>query len=65
MNGVVKFYNFKKRFGFITGEDGKDYFFHQTGIVIDFQREIRDNVQVVFDVVEDDKGPKAVNVNKM
>ncbi len=32
-NGKVKFYNRKKRYGFITGEDGVDYFFHDTGLV--------------------------------
>jgi CspA family cold shock protein len=62
MNGKIKFYNFKKRFGFITGEDGQDYFFHQTGIVIEDQRDIRDDKEVTFDVEESDRGPKAVNV---
>jgi len=28
-NGKVKFYNKKKRYGFITGDDGVDYFFHE------------------------------------
>jgi CspA family cold shock protein len=62
MNGIVKFYNFKKRFGFITDDDGKDYFFHQTGIIGESQNEIRDNVKVDFEVADDDKGPKAINI---
>ena len=32
MKGTVKFYNVMKRFGFITGEDGRDYFVHVTGL---------------------------------
>ena len=34
-NGKVKFYNKEKKFGFIAGDDGKDYFFHATGIAVD------------------------------
>jgi len=62
MNGTVKFYNFKKNFGFITGEDGKDYFVHSSGIA---QGEmIKDGMPVSFDVTEDEKGQKAINVQK-
>ena len=60
MNGTVKFYNFKKRFGFITGEDGKDYFVHETGI--EDKNSIKDGVNVTYEVIEDEKGAKAVNV---
>ncbi len=62
VNGTVKFYNFKKRFGFVTGEDGKDYFVHETGF--DSIVGIKDGVNVTFEVVNDEKGPKAVNVKK-
>ena len=60
MKGSVKFYNDMRGFGFIAGEDGKEYFVHQTGIkdgVI-----LQDNAKVEFDVEEGDRGPKAVNV---
>jgi CspA family cold shock protein len=60
MNGVVKFYNFAKRFGFITGEDGKDYFVHESGL--EDSRSIKEGVDVVFEVIDGEKGPKAVNV---
>lgn len=62
MNGTVKFYNFKKNFGFITGEDGKDYFVHSSGIANN--ESIKDGMPVKFDVTEDDKGQKAINVKK-
>ena len=28
--GKVKFYNREKRYGFVTGDDGTDYFFHES-----------------------------------
>ena len=60
MEGVVKFYNSKKRFGFISGNDGKDYFFHLSGI--ERGEFVKDNDKVSFEVVEGDKGPKAEHV---
>ena len=61
MNGTVKFYNRTKQFGFITAEDGKDYFVHETGLNDGVQ--IRDEDSVTFDVEEGERGPKAVNVS--
>jgi len=60
VEGTVKFYNFTKRFGFITGDDGKDYFVHETGI--ESRNGIKDGVRVSFEVVSDEKGPKATKV---
>ena len=60
MKGTVKFYNRKKRFGFIAGEDGNEYFFHESGI--EQGNFVKDNDEVSFEVVDGDKGPKAENV---
>jgi len=62
MNGTVKFFNKMKGFGFIAGEDGKEYFVHQTGLAEGIT--LRENDAVTFDVEEGDRGPKAVNVTK-
>jgi len=62
MNGTVKFFNSSKGFGFITAEDGKDYFVHQTGLKEGVT--LRDNDSVTFDVAQGDRGPKAINVEK-
>ena len=62
MNGTVKFFNNLKGFGFITAEDGKDYFVHQTGLKEGVT--LHDNDSVTFDVAQGEKGPKAVNVEK-
>jgi len=62
MNGTVKFFNERKGFGFIAGEDGKEYFVHTTGLAEGTQ--LNENDAVTFDVEEGDRGPKAVNVAK-
>ncbi|MBW3020620.1 cold-shock protein [Candidatus Woesearchaeota archaeon] len=62
MNGTVKFFNRTKGFGFITAEDGKDYFVHQSGL--EEGTMLNDNDAVEFDVEEGERGPKATNVRK-
>ena len=57
-NGVVKFYNEAKGFGFIKEDNGPEIFVHATGL----QEEIRENDNVVFDVQEGKKGLHEVNV---
>lgn len=57
-NGVVKFYNEAKGFGFIKEEGGQEIFVHATGL----QDQIRENDKVTFDVQEGKKGLNAVNV---
>jgi len=58
MQGVVKFYNESKGFGFITSSDGEEIFVHVTGLV----DKINQNDQVSFEIVQGKKGPNAVNV---
>jgi len=60
MEGKVKFFNTMKGFGFISGDDGKEYFVHQSGLQEGVR--LRENDSVTFDVEEGDRGPKAVNV---
>jgi CspA family cold shock protein len=58
MEGVVKFFNEAKGFGFIQDSNGNDVFVHVSGL----QNEVRENDKVVFDVTQGKKGPQAVNV---
>jgi len=62
MNGRVKFFNEAKGFGFVIGDDGKEYFVHVTGLAEG--AEIKDDDEVTFEVTEGDRGPKATNVQR-
>ena len=61
--GTVKFLNIRKNFGFIAGDDGKEYFVHSSGLTEGTQ--INEGDKVSFNVVEGDKGPKAEDVKKL
>jgi CspA family cold shock protein len=59
--GKVKFFNERKGFGFIVDDEGQqDVFVHVSGLV----DKIRENDQVSFDITEDKRGKKAINVRK-
>jgi CspA family cold shock protein len=60
MQGTVKWYNRKKAYGFIQGEDGEEYFVHQTALKPGTF--IRDNDIVSFDAAESERGKQAQNV---
>jgi len=57
--GKVKFFNQQKGFGFILDDETqKEVFVHVTGLI----DKIKDDDEVSFEVVEDRRGPKAINV---
>ncbi len=59
--GKVKFFNERKGFGFIIEDEGQqDIFVHVSGLV----DKIKENDQVSFDITEDKRGKKAINVRK-
>lgn len=61
MEGKVKFFNQSKGFGFIIGNDDKDYFVHKTalteGTVLD------EGTEVVFDPKKGERGRFAESVS--
>ena len=59
--GKVKFFNRRKKYGFITGDDGEDYFFHESGLTEGIY--VKDEDKVEFKVVVGDRGKKAVDVS--
>jgi len=61
-NGIVKWFNDKKGFGFIEQEEGPDVFVHHTGINTTGFRTLNEGDQVSFDIEDGPKGPAAVNV---
>ena len=61
-NGIVKWFNERKGYGFIEQEDGPDVFVHHTGISADGFRTLNEGDRVTFDIEQGRKGPAAVNV---
>ena len=61
-NGVVKWYNSGKGYGFIEQESGPDVFVHHTGINGSGFKDLNEGDSVTFDIEQGQKGPAAVNV---
>ena len=61
--GIVKWFNEKKGFGFIEQEDGPDVFVHFSAIMADGFKSLNEGERVMFDIEQGEKGPAAVNVN--
>ncbi len=61
--GTVKFFNTTRGFGFITPEDGsKDVFVHISAVERSDLGYLTEGQKVRFEVQEDRRGPKAVNL---
>jgi cold shock protein len=63
-NGVVKWFNDKKGFGFIEQEGDSDVFVHYSAISGAGFKSLAEGDQVTFDVELSGKGPAAKNVIK-
>jgi len=61
MEGTVKWYNVRKGYGFIAGDDGEEYFVHFTAVPQDVR--LNENDRVSFDPAEGEKGKQAQNVS--
>lgn len=61
MNGTVKWFNTQKGYGFITGEDGNDYFVHYKQLPQGAN--LNENDEVSFEPVETERGKQAQNVS--
>jgi CspA family cold shock protein len=59
--GKVKFFNENKGFGFIVDDDSQnDIFVHVTGLT----EKVAENDEVIFELAEDKRGKKAINVKR-
>ena len=64
-NGIVKWFNERKGYGFIKQEEGPDVFVHHSGINATGFKSLNEGDNVTFDVGQGQKGPAAENVTKI
>ncbi len=63
--GVVKWFNEKKGFGFIQREEGDDVFVHFSAIQGSGFKTLQEGERVTFEIEQGEKGDRAANVNRM
>ncbi len=61
-NGVVKWFNDQKGYGFIQQDDGPDVFVHHSAINATGFRSLKEGDRVTFEIEQGQKGPAAANV---
>ena len=62
MKGKIKRIIWRRGFGFIVADDGKEVFFHRSALEgMDFET-LEEDQSVEFDAEEGPKGPRAVKV---
>ena len=62
--GIVKWFNDSKGFGFISQENGDDVFVHFSAISGDGFKTLEEGQSVSFEITEGPKGLQASNVTK-
>ncbi|OIJ12498.1 cold-shock protein [Anaerobacillus alkalilacustris] len=65
MQGKVKWFNAEKGFGFIEVEGQDDIFVHFSAIQGDGFKTLEEGQSVSFEVETGNRGPQAVNVEKL
>jgi CspA family cold shock protein len=60
--GTVKWFNNVKGYGFLGYDGGKDVFVHFSSIQRDGYKSLKDGEEVLFDIVQSEKGPQADRV---
>ncbi|MFH1339434.1 MAG: cold shock domain-containing protein [Candidatus Omnitrophota bacterium] len=61
--GTIKKLVSDRGFGFISDTDGREVFFHQSGLVVDIKFDSLNEGQTVeFEIEKSPKGPRAINI---
>jgi len=61
-NGVVKWFNAEKGFGFISVQGGEDVFVHFSAIEAEGYKTLEEGQEVEFEIISGAKGPQASKV---
>ena len=64
MTGKIRTLRVDKGFGFIKGETGHEYFFHESAIYGEGIADLREGDGVEFEAADSPKGPRAANVKR-
>ncbi len=63
--GTIRYWEALKGFGFITTDDDEEVFLHASDLAMNLkQQEVTEGLRVKFDIKNDMKGDKAVNVRR-
>lgn len=61
--GKIKKIIRERGFGFISAVDGREIFFHQSGLVDIQLDDLKEDQEVEFEVEKSPKGPRAINIH--
>jgi len=65
-SGSVKWFDNERGYGFISANEGNDVFLHHSQVKEKGNnKDIHEGEALTFDIVEDQKGPSAINVQKV
>ncbi len=66
MQGIVKWFNNERGFGFINIEnEKKDIFVHYSQIISLGYKTLKSGEKVEFELLNSEKGPQAINVSRL
>ena len=65
IQGVVKWFNAEKGFGFISVEGENDVFVHFSAIQAHGYKALEEGQEVEFEIIDGEKGPQAANVSRI